>query len=176
MSKILKNNTGAAIIIADVGSVSIPASPGSYTIPPQDYLLWAQSSDIITYLNDTPPTPSITVNDGSFDLNPSDGVDLIKGIFPRINIQDPEIDTLSLPTANTEGSFAFPAFTRHLLVQNRNRGLLKVAFTLGATSGTDYITIFPGNYLQYSLNVESPLTIYIQSPQAAQTVEINHWT
>jgi hypothetical protein len=176
LSKILKNNTGSAIVITDVGAVSIPASPGSYTIPPQDYLLWAQSSDIITYLNDASPTPSITVSDGSFDLNPSDGVDLIKGIHPRLNIQDPLIDTLVLTVAATELSFALPAFTRHFIVQNRNNGLLKLAFVLADTAGTDYLTIFPGNFVQYSLNVESPLTLYLQSPIAAQTVEIVHWT
>lgn len=176
MSKILKNNTGSIIVITDVGSVNIPASPGSYTIPPQDYLLWAQSSDIITYLNDASPTPSITVNDGSFDLNPSDGVDLIKGIHPRINIQDPEIDTLVLTVAATELGFAFPSFTRHFVIQNRDNGLLKLAYSITATSGSDYMTIFPGNFYQKSLNVESPLTVYLQSPTAAQTVEIEHWT
>lgn len=176
MSKVLKNNTGSAIVITDVGGVSIPASPGSYTIPPQDYLLWAQSSDIISYLNDASPTPSITVNDGSFDLNPSDGVDLIKGIHPRLNIQDPLIDTLVLTVAATELGFAFPAFTRHVLIQNRDRGLLKLGFIATATAGTDYWTIWPGNFLQYSLVVESPLTVYLQSPTAAQTVELKHWT
>ena len=175
MSKVLKNTTASPITITDVGGVTILASPGTYTIPPQDYLLWAQSSDIIAYLNDA-PTPSIIVNDGSFDLNPSDGVDLIKGIFPRVNIQNPLINTLDLLLANTEYSFALPAFTRLFLVQNRNRGLLKIAFVAGGTSGVDYLTIFPGNFAQWSMNVESPLTIYVQSPSAAQVVEINHWT
>lgn len=176
LSKILKNNTGSIIVITDVGNANIPASPGTLTIPPQDYLLWAQSSDIITYLNDASPTPSVTVNDGSFDLNPSDGVDLIKGIHPRINIQDPLIGTLVLTVAATELSFAFPAFTRHFIIQNRNNGLLKLAFVITGTAGTDYLTIFPGNFVQYSLNVESPLTVYLQSPTAAQTVELVHWT
>ena len=176
MSKILKNNTGSAIVIDDVGAVSIPASPGSFTIPPQDYLLWAQSSDIISFLNDASPTPSITVNDGSFDLNVSSGVDLIKGIHPRLNIQDPLIDTLALTIAATELSFVFPDFTRHILIQNRNNGLLKLGFIATSTAGTDYWTIWPGNWLQYSLVVESPLTVFLQSPIAAQTVEIKHWT
>ena len=176
MSKVLKNTTASPIVITDVGAVNIPASPGTYTIPPQDYLLWAQSSDIITYLNDASPTPSVIVNDGSFDLNPSDGVDLIKGIHPRINIQNPLINTLVLTLAATELSFALPAFTRHFLIQNRNNGLLKIGFALGSTSTANFLTIFPGNWLQYSFNVESPLSIYVQSPKAAQTVEINHWS
>lgn len=77
MSKILKNITGSTIAIADTG-VSIPAMT-NYTIPPQDYLLWAASDDIITNVGSS----SIIVNDGSSDLSISDGVDLIKGIFPK---------------------------------------------------------------------------------------------
>jgi len=176
MSKILKNNTGSTITIVDVGSVTILASPGSYTIPPQDYLLWAQSSDIIAFLNDASPTPSITVTDGSFDLNVSDGVDLIKGIHPRLNIQDPLINAVSVPTANTEVSFALPAFTRLLMIQARTTGLIKVGFEAASTDGLNYLTLFPGMYAQWSLNVESPLTLYFQSPSASQIVEINHWT
>jgi len=77
MSKIIKNTTGSAISVADTG-ITISASPGSYTIPPQDYLLWAASDNVITYIG----TGSLVVNDGSSDLGISDGTDLIKGIFP----------------------------------------------------------------------------------------------
>lgn len=76
MSKILKNVTLSSIFVTDTG-VSIPAS-SQYTIPPQDYLLWAASSDIVTYIGNS----DIVVNDGSYDLSISDGVDLIKGIYP----------------------------------------------------------------------------------------------
>lgn len=77
MSKLLKNTTGSIVNILDTG-VSIPASPGSYLIPPQDYLLWAASNNVITKVGDG----SLVVNDGSADLSISDGIDLIKGIFP----------------------------------------------------------------------------------------------
>lgn len=78
MSKILKNTTISNISILDTG-VTILASPGTYTIPPQDYLLWAASSDVISYIG----SGDIVVNDGSFDLTASDGTDLIKGLFPK---------------------------------------------------------------------------------------------
>ena len=48
MSKILKNVTLSPIFVSDTG-VSIPAS-SQYLIPPQDYLLWAASSDTVTYV------------------------------------------------------------------------------------------------------------------------------
>jgi hypothetical protein len=78
VSKILKNTTGSPISIADTG-ITIPAG-GSYTIPAQDYLLWANSSNIVTPVG----TGSIVVNDGSSDLSASFGMDLIKGLFPRM--------------------------------------------------------------------------------------------
>ena len=76
MSKILKNDSGATVTVSDTG-VSIPDA-SQYTIQPQDYLLWAASSDVVTEVG----AGNLVVNDGSFDLSISDGIDLIKGIFP----------------------------------------------------------------------------------------------
>lgn len=82
MSKILKNNTNSEVPISDTG-VSISAS-GQYTIQEQDFSLWAASDNLITLIgNDT-----ITVNDGSFDLSKSDGINLIKGLYPQAQTQD----------------------------------------------------------------------------------------
>ena len=78
--------------------------------------------------------------------------------------------------ANTEYSFAFPAFTRHVLVQIRLNGLIRIAWASGGPGCTDYLTLFPGNWLQYSHNVESPLTLYAESPLAGQILELAHWT
>jgi hypothetical protein len=76
MSKIVKNNTASPLIISDVG-ITIAAS-SQYTIPAQDYLLWAASDDIIVSIG----SGDATVNDGSVDLSNSDGVKLLQGIFP----------------------------------------------------------------------------------------------
>lgn len=76
MSKILKNQTAQDLFIADTG-VTIPAS-GQYTIPPQDYALWAASSDVIVAI----ATVTVIVNDGGNDVGISDGVDIIKGWCP----------------------------------------------------------------------------------------------
>jgi len=76
-SKIVKNNTASPLPITDTG-VTIPAS-GQYLIQPQDYNLWAASSDIIVEIGDE----DVTVNDGSTDLSITDGVDHIKGFLPK---------------------------------------------------------------------------------------------
>lgn len=175
MSKILKNNTGSAITITDVGSVVIAASPGTYTIPPQDYLLWAASSDIITYLNDASPTPSITVNDGSVDLNPSDGMDLIKGLFPRLFVFDPIVENVSIPLADTEVSHTLPTGTKRFLLMLRDRATLKLSYTTG-TSGTTFMTIRPRVWYAEERIGAGTTTLYMQSPSASQTVEIVSWS
>lgn len=78
MSKILKNTTGVPLFIADTGTL-LPILPATFTIPPQDYWIWAASSDIVGPVG----VGDVIVNDGSFDLNASDGMDLLKGIFPN---------------------------------------------------------------------------------------------
>lgn len=71
MSKILKNTTAAAVFVSDTGA-SVPAS-SSYTIPPQDYLMWAASTNIVSLVG-----VSITVNDGINDLSTAAGIAFIK--------------------------------------------------------------------------------------------------
>lgn len=77
MSKILKNTTASDIFVADVG-INISAN-SDYTIPYTDSLLWASSSNAVTYIGNG----DIVVNDGTNDLSITDGIDLIKGIFPK---------------------------------------------------------------------------------------------
>jgi len=74
MPKILKNVTGSAIPVADTG-ISIAAN-SSYTIPPQDYLLWAASTNITTPVTNG----SIVVNDGVLDLTNANGIDLNRAL------------------------------------------------------------------------------------------------
>lgn len=83
MAKILVNTTGSSVSLTDVG-VTISAS-GSYTVQVADYLLFASSSNVVTKVGDG----TLVVNDGSSNLSISDGMDLIKDIFPKkIGIQD----------------------------------------------------------------------------------------
>lgn len=71
MAKILKNQTVSAIVITDTG-VTVPVSP-DYTIPPQDYALWAASTDIVTPVN----AGDIIINDGVNDLSAARALDYI---------------------------------------------------------------------------------------------------
>jgi len=169
VSKILKNNTGSIVNVTDVGR-SIPAS-GQYTIAPEEYWQWAASSDVITYIGDL----TLTVNDGSFDLNISDGVDLIKGLFPRIWKFNRTTVNVPMPLADTEYSVTLPNGTRHYRLQNREIGLLKIS-EVENQSGVTYETLWPGCIFEEDWIGEENFKLYFQSPKSNQTVEVVYWT
>lgn len=73
MSKILKNTTNAIISVLDTG-IALPASPTVYEIPSAEYLLWANSTSIVTLIN----SGSVIVSDGINDLSASDAINYIK--------------------------------------------------------------------------------------------------
>jgi hypothetical protein len=77
MSKILVNTVSGSVSIADMG-VSVSGFE-QYTISPVNYPDWARSSDVVVQIGNG----TLVVNDGSTNLSISDGVDLIKGIFPK---------------------------------------------------------------------------------------------
>lgn len=170
MSKILKNNTASPVDVTDTG-VTVPAS-GQYTIPPQDYPLWAASSDVITVVGDS----TLTVNDGSSDLTISDGIDLIKGLFPTFIISTPTISHQTAALADTEYSYALPSGTRQYEVYSLKRGTLKLAY-VATESGTNFIKATPGNKLKETrVNPSSSLTLYFQSNKTNDTIIIYSWT
>jgi hypothetical protein len=172
LSKILKNTTASAIVVNDVGYVNIAASPGSYTIPPQDYLLWAASSNVITFIG----AGDLVVNDGSVDLNISDGTDLIKGLYPRNYVYDPaDVQILTATLANTEYSYAFPAGTRAWALQHRSGGMFRHTFTALQT-GTQALTLYPGAFWAESNYAGTTLTLYYRSPTAGSVLELRTWT
>ena len=75
MSKIIKNTTGVDVEVGDTG-VTVSAN-SSYTIPPQDYDIWAGSEDIVLPI----ANGTIVVNDGLEDLSNAYGVSYVQGRF-----------------------------------------------------------------------------------------------
>ncbi len=170
MSKILYNQTASPIIINDTGYVVLPASPGFYTIPPMDYLLWAQSSNIVTAIG----SGDVVVNDGSVDLNISDGIDLIKGLYPRVYLYTPSAPAaLTCTLANTEYSTALPVGTRMFKITYRSGGVLKWAYETGTSS--NYFTMNRYTFESRAIIAGASLTLYYQSPTAGTVVELETW-
>jgi len=87
--KIIKNNGIADITIIDVGITILAAT--QYTIPSQDYMLWASSNDIIVYVGSS----QLIVNDGSVDLELANAIALIQGNFTqKLKIADTDGKTI----------------------------------------------------------------------------------
>lgn len=125
MSKIIKNTTAGAITLADTG-VTIPASPGSYTIPPQEHQLWAGSINVDPYI----ANGNLVINDGYDDLKPQNGYLHIHEDLPRpqaylalAQVQATAASTLTL-TAASRLLFMFTGTIANQIVQ------LPVATTL----------------------------------------------
>lgn len=169
MSKILKNDSGSTVSIGDTGVTILNGT--QYTIPPQDYLLWAASSNVVTFVG----TEDLVVNDGSFNLTISDGIDLLKGIFPTELIDSPFISNVSLLLANTEYSFIMPAGTRQYLIVARNGSKIQLSYEVGQTA-LEYVTIRPWvSYQEKLLKGAVARTVYFRSSQPSEILEILYW-
>ena len=89
MSIEIINNTASNVLITDTGK-TVPAS-GSITVDPNQRFVFARSNDLASLVADNavsagpvsnPDNHTLKINDGVNDLAPSDGLDLIKIVFP----------------------------------------------------------------------------------------------
>ena len=197
MSKILKNNTASPVNIVDVGQI-VPAS-SQITVQPQDYWLYAASSDVITFIGDS----TLTVNDGSFDLSINDGTKLIGHIFPnpvgiasgvdgvpighvgdrlKVIMTDNKqaFDTGGgVVVGLTESSIVIPSGSFKFKIQAVSPRAATLTIAHAATgTGADLTSfkMYPGTHWEETLNGEAALTIYIKSNQANTTVQVMTWT
>lgn len=167
--KVLRNVTASPISITDCG-VTLDAL-SSYTIPPQDYLLWAASSVIVTYVG----AASVIVNDGSFDLTISDGIDLLKGIFPSDLIQQATNITVSMSNANIEYSYNLPSFARRVEFRVRDLRPIQLAFASGESASNYRILPAGCEYGIDGIATGHNLVFYFQSSYPALTLEITYY-
>jgi hypothetical protein len=72
MAKTVRNTTASPVIITDLG-LTISAS-STYTVPPQEYSLWAASVNLETLIQNN----TLVVNDGYGDLDPTTGLKHIR--------------------------------------------------------------------------------------------------
>jgi len=91
-------------------------------------------------------------------------------------VSTPSIDNFTTGLANVEQPYSFPAGTKRFSLKNRGAGLLKISYTLGE-SATKYWTIPPAcSYDETEINVNTQIILYMQSPIAAQTLEVISWS
>jgi hypothetical protein len=90
-------------------------------------------------------------------------------------VTNPSIANFLLPLANTEYPYTFPAGTKRFTVKNRTASLIKLSYTAGQ-SGVTWFSIEPGvSYTENEIRASATITMYVQSPSAAQLLEIISW-
>lgn len=139
-------------MITDTG-VTVPVS-SSYTIPPQDYLTFAASSDSIRFLSDG----SLILNDGTDDVTDlSQAIDILKGWCPQTPTEAESssgqtmqfastVDTTSITLPDVPGDNIATALIRCPSQTPLSRRLL-YSFDGGLTYGT----LSPGEFVGWSL-------------------------
>ena len=115
---------------------------------------------------------SIIDSDGDeLDVNPDGSINVVANASTT-----PSITNILMTLANTELSHIFPINTKKISLRVRGNSKLQYSFTAGQ-SGTQFITIYPGNEENISdVNLTSSLTIYFQPSKAGDTLEIVSWS
>lgn len=93
----------------------------------------------------------------------------------NLRVTTPAVSNTTIISANTEQGIALPANTVKFKLKARGTARLQIAYT-ATESGTNYMTIYPGQcYEEDAINRVST-TIYIQSSKAGEVVEIVSWS
>lgn len=88
-------------------------------------------------------------------------------------VSAPTMQNVTIVSANTEQSVVIAA-SRKIYINCRGANTLRIAFASGETT-TNYRLLRAG-FTYESPNLDgSGITLYIQSPQAGETVEIESW-
>ena len=103
-------------------------------------------------------------------VNCNDTLELILAALGGSTNTTPTMFNITLGATDTEQSQALPADTKKFLIKTRGNTELKLAYT-ATESGTKYVTI-PKQGVFVDENFYSSQTIYFQSPQTGDVVEI----
>jgi len=105
----------------------------------------------------------------------TDPTDPIPVTFSATTTTTPNIWNVSAPLAGIEYSQALSASVKRFLIKCRDTAQIQLGYGVGESS-TDFITIPPGAVYEEKDILSSSLTLYFQTDQAGQTIEIVEWT
>lgn len=107
------------------------------------------------------------------DVGPKTGLD-VNVLNDSETATTPTIVNVTALLANTEYSYALPSNTKRFTLRARGSAKLQMCFASGQ-SGSNYITIFPGNiHIEKGINIVG-ITVYFQSSKANEVIEILGW-
>ncbi len=99
--------------------------------------------------------------------------DLLAAILAALGGSADTISTtfnVNIISAGTEVSQALPANTKNFIIRSRNKGSIRLAYTLGGTN-TNYLTIPTGSSF-VDEQFRTGATIYFQSTKPGDVIEI----
>ena len=103
----------------------------------------------------------------------------MEGSDIHVNISgatNPFVLNVPLLLANTEYPINLPKACKRFVLRMRNSSKFFLAFQPGETL-TNFITAWPGSiYSEGDLSLIAPLSIYINSTKASETMEVIYWT
>ena len=115
--------------------------------------------------------------DKYFFLPIEDGALKIKGVVTTVagGVATPKNTTfITSATPDTETSVALAAVKR-FRITNRGNAVLKYSF-LATESGSNYASLYPNGTVEEEGILSANVTIYMQSPNPSQRVELVSWT
>lgn len=80
---------------------------------------------------------------------------------------------VSVPTSATEVEIVIPTSAIWFSIYNRTTGLTKIGFLTGE-SGTNYITLNPGDEHEYVKKSGVAMSLFVQCPKATQVIEMTY--
>ena len=93
-----------------------------------------------------------------------------------LSVTTPEIENITVASANIEYTHTLPANTKYFKLKSRNDSVIKLSFTNGE-SNVKYIKICPG--FQYespvSFEIGASISLYFQTSKINEVIEIESW-
>lgn len=90
-------------------------------------------------------------------------------------VATPYVNNVIMQNKHVEYNFVIPALTKKVMFKTRNNSTLQFGFVPN-TSGTAFITVPAGSsYTLEGVDSKNTITIYFQSPNDNETLEIISW-
>ena len=132
----------------------------------------------------TPPAIEVIISHTSDSIRLGDGTYLFTGTqwnskvgldVNILGVQTPTITNVSAATAGIEYSHTLPAGTKRFILKSRQSGILRIAYSSGATS-TNYITVSGGAiYSEEDLTLDVSKDIFFRSTKNSDVIEVLSW-
>lgn len=95
----------------------------------------------------------------------------------QTGLSTPVLSTQTIAVADTEQSYALPAGTAYIAIQNMSTKAVRIAYAAGDVNGADYYTLPPkSRKVLPDLDSTGTYTLYFRSSLVGARLEIESWS